>query len=132
MDFKRFWYQATKYWPRPIPETPEDFEKLKQILQLYFDTPDTNVGWISVASEIQNTRTKFLRKPLYLYANVVRKIEINGMAENQKRLEGKKLSDKLKEATEKVVHESMPTPDSEADLPLMQGSERAVGTDVTQ
>lgn len=99
------WYQLTKYWPRPIPETKEDFEKLKNILQLYFGTADASVAWITVASEIQNTRSKFLRKPLYLYANVARKIEINGMCENEKRFEGRKLQARLKELSEASIKE---------------------------
>jgi hypothetical protein len=105
---KKLWYHLTKYWPRPIPKTEEDFKHLKEVLMTYFGVEDSQVGWITVASEIQNTRTKFLRKPIYLYANACKKIEINGMCENQKRQEGAKLTARLKEIAEKVANESVP------------------------
>lgn len=119
------YHRLTKYIPKPIPETADDFNRLKEILLLYFGVEDSSVGWITVASEVQNTRTKFLRKPYYLYANAMRKIEINGMAENQKRLEGAKLTARLKEISEKIAkdgtNESMPegSPDLESQMQIL-------------
>ncbi len=107
-QLKTIWYRFTALIPRPIPKTEAEFEALKKHLMLYLGVEDTQVGWITVASEIQNTRTKFLRKPYYLYANACRKNEINGMCENQKRLEGAKLTARLKETMERIASEPVP------------------------
>lgn len=112
------WYKLTAHIPRPLPTTEEEFVKLKDTLMLYFGVEDSQVGWITVASEIQNTKTASLRKRYSLYANAAKKIEINGMCENQKRLEGAKLSARLKEIAEKVVAKgvtSEPVPDGSSD-----------------
>lgn len=105
--FKKIWYQLTKYWPRPVPETKEQFEELKMVLMKYFNTEDTSVGWITLASQIQGAKTAYLRKPYYFYANACRKINrINGMCENEKRFEAEKLQARLKELASKVANES--------------------------
>lgn len=137
--FTALFYYLTARWPRPLPKTDVEFNELKNILQLYFGIEDSCLGWMHVASEIQNTKITSLRKPYYLYANVVKKMEINGMCEAQKRLENEKLRDRLKTISEAMVKEGddnaeLPkgTHFPKADLPGMSEAEEDLGLTISQ
>lgn len=116
-----FWYKvfymATTHIPRPLPSTPEEYNKLKNILRDYYGLDDTDDVWACVGGQITATPATKVWKSYSSIVNPVKRLKINKVAHEDRlaayqRIQEKQMSD-LKTAVDKVVEAT----DESRDLP---------------
>lgn len=90
------WYYLTAYIPRRLPRNPDEYDRMKHALVDYFGLPNEPQVWALVAGQVTSRQAHKLRMPWGLIANAAKRIEINNvaqedrkraLAENYKRLE---------------------------------------------
>ncbi len=106
--FKAIYYELTKFIPRRLPQTKEEFEDLKYTLETYLGLDRDPVYWYTVCSQITRQdpdKSPSIFKPYTHYLKSALKLKINGLAQDQKILAGEQikanLEVKIKDETER-------------------------------
>ena len=103
----KLYYQLTKFIPRPLPQTREEFERLKHVLETHLGLDPDPIYWYTVCSQVTRQvqdKPPSTYKPYSHYTKAAIKLKINGLAQDQKILAGEKikanLESKIKDETE--------------------------------
>jgi len=118
------YYKITGKIPRHLPQTKEEFEKIKSILISTYDLEDTPQVWYTVASHMTALHPQKIKQSYEAMANVAKRMKINGVLQDQKILAEQELRAKMEElakkAAEEAKHESvdLPTGTPEAEPPV--------------
>lgn len=96
-------HHLTKYLPRKLPETSQEFENLKAKLVKYYGLEDSADNWATVAGQITSAPPTSMRKSYGDLANAARRKKVNLIAQNQKILAYAVLEGKLEKAAMELV-----------------------------
>lgn len=111
---KSLYYKLTSRIPRRMPITAEEWARLKSILVTHFKVKDDPIVWYSLASQVTGTKPTLIHKAYIHYANAAKRLEINELAQDQKKIAGLEISRNLKlqaqEMIDKATKESMDEP----------------------
>jgi uncharacterized protein YerC len=102
-DMARLYYYLTAHIPRPMPESKEDLERLKEIFIKYYGLEDSPTVWYTVFANIASVKANKI-------TNIAKRLDINKLLQDQKQIEYQKQIDSLEKAKVKDEQkESHPT-----------------------
>lgn len=99
------YHRLTAYLPRPLPRNDIQYAKLKETLTLYYGLEDKPEIWAVIASQVQAQPCIGLRKAYGKMANEAKRLKINALAEEQKRLAYREIEAKLEAKAKEVAEE---------------------------
>ncbi len=122
------YYRLTAHYPRLLPRSEEEVNKLKTILVQHFGLKDEPQVWTAVFGQMCSVKPTSVRKPYSHYVNVARRLDINNIANGLKGLEIMKLQVKLQEKLKEQGLGNMRegTFDHQGELPSLQPLEEGV------
>lgn len=98
-------HASTQWYPRLLPRTELEFERLQQVLVQCYGLDDHPDTWQMVAGQITSTPASSVRKSYRVMANAAKRLKINLIAHNQKIFANDQRMTMLKEKTLKVADE---------------------------
>jgi hypothetical protein len=100
------YYKLTGKIPRRLPQTPEEFDRIKKILIETYNLEDSPQVWYTVASHMASTHPAEIKRSYEALANIAKRMKINGILQDQKLLAEKALKDKMEELAKKAAEEA--------------------------
>lgn len=123
----KIYYQLTSWYPRPMPTTQEEVDKVMSVFVQAFGLEEDEQTFYTVLSNmhaIKGTSTRFYYGSLL---SIAKRLKINSLLNERKKLVMQQHLDKIKKANE----EQQPSePDHESDLKLMQAGTPSVPTEL--
>lgn len=95
----KWYYRLTKYIPRKLPITDDEFKELKAIFVSVYGLEDHPKVWYTVASQLVAGPPTSLYRSYGNIVNAAKKLNIAALAQLQRELAGEELQAKLREKT---------------------------------
>ena len=92
----KLYYRSTVFFPRPLPKTEKDFEKLKDIFTKYYNIKDEPHIWYTICAHIQSTPATEYTKSYAKLLIPAKRLDINSMVESRKRFYSEKHNEIMK------------------------------------
>ena len=102
---RKFYYQLTKYIPRRIPVTEDEFNQMKEIFIQAYGLEDHPKVWYTVASQLMAGDPTSLYRSYGKIANAAKKLNTAALVSIQHGLASQQLRDRLKETSLKVAYD---------------------------
>jgi hypothetical protein len=108
MDYHKFFYRLTAWFPRLLPTTQTEIDQLKQILVQHFGLKDDPRVWCTVLGQICSVKPTSIRKPYSHLVNVAKRLDINKLANDLKMVEIERLQVMLQEKLKEMADANVP------------------------
>lgn len=99
----KWYYLLTKYIPRKLPTTDEEFKQLKALFTSVYGLEDHPKVWYTVASQLTAGPPTSLYRSYGKMINAALKLNVMALAQLEKHYANEDLILKLKEKTEEVA-----------------------------
>lgn len=97
-DIARLYYFLTAHIPRPMPETQDDIDNLKEIFIKYYNLEDSPTVWYTVFANIASIKANKKTISYRAITNIAKRLDINKLLQDQKQIEYQKELDRLEKA----------------------------------
>lgn len=111
---EKLYYHLTKYLPRPLPQTDEEFNHLKDILMLYYGLEDHPKYIYTLASQMMAGSPTSLYRSYGVMINAVRKLNTAAVVQSQRELASALLKARL-EAQMKEMQDAFKEEESKSE-----------------
>ncbi len=101
---KNLYYKLTKYIPRKVPKTKEEFDEMKKIFTAYYGLEDHPKYWYTVATQLVAGDPTSLRRSYGKMVNAAHKLNIAALAQELKGLASEEFKVRLEEKAKEVSH----------------------------
>lgn len=122
LKLTRAYYKLTGHIPRPMPETKEDLEKIKDVFKTYFDIKDDPQVWYTIFSNIGAIKADKVRFSYQSLANIAKRLDTNKLLQDQKQIEYQTHMDKLELGKTHEDAPKEPTSDEPGSLEMREGA----------
>lgn len=135
MNIQKVWYQLTARMPRHLPQTFDQWAKLKAILHIHYGVPDEPLSWAAIAGQITSLEATCMRKSYQSLANAAKRLKVNQVAHDLKMIAYQENEANLKAKLQKAMENLANTDDTtlpkgphsiQPDLQILQVPEAGV------
>lgn len=91
----KLYYYLTKYLPRPLPRTDEEFKALKQTLIQYYGLEDHPKYWYTALSQLMAGPPTSLHRSYGHMVNAAKKLEVAAIVQTERQLATNELKARL-------------------------------------
>lgn len=132
---KKLYYKLTAHVPRHLPETSEDIKKIKEVFTQVFGLEDSPQVWYTVFANMASVKATSTRVSYASLVNIAKRLEINKLLQDQKKIEHDTHMLTLKEEAEKAIEDAksndipalpIGASDVSGDVPILQEFESGV------
>lgn len=108
----QIYYTLTAHIPRQLPRSMDEFEKLKMVLNNYFDVPDAYECWATVAGHVMSVPSNKMRKSYADLSAPAKRLEVNKIAQLERQRCAKILEEAFAQQLARTVSNEPAAPDN--------------------